>query len=90
MAVKGCTHDEMHAGSELLLGSHVGAVTALSLSAVLGLGWEGGVALSADHFFALVLSGESGQRGLNSDGSSATTSKSEHQVEGRLLLDVVV
>ena len=82
MAVKGCTHDEMQAGSELLLGSHVGAVTALSLSAVLGLGWEGSVALSADHFFALVLSGESSQRGLNLDGTSATTSESEHQVEG--------
>ena len=81
-------HDEPC--SELLLGSNVGAVTALSLSAVLSLGWEGSVALSADHFFAPVLSGESGQRGLNGDGTSATTSESEHQVEGRLLLDVVV
>ena len=76
--------------SELLLGSNVGAVAALSLSAVLSLGWKGGVALSADHFFALVLSGESSERGLNSNGTSATTSESEDQVEGGLLLDVVV
>ena len=76
--------------SELLLGSNVGAVAALSLSAVLGLGREGSVALSADHFFALVLSGESSERGLNGDGSSATTSESEDQVEGGLLLNVVV
>ena len=76
--------------SELLLGSNVGAVAALSLSAVLGLGREGSVALSADHFFALVLSGESSERGLNGDGTSATTSKSEDQVEGGLLLNVVV
>jgi hypothetical protein len=76
--------------SELLLGSNVGAVAALSLSAVLGLGREGSVALSADHFFALVLSGESSERGLNGDGTSATTSESEDQVEGGLLLNVVV
>ena len=76
--------------SELLLGSNVGGVAALSLSAVLSLGWEGGVALSADHFFALVLSGESSERGLNGNGTSATTSESEDQVEGGLLLNVVV
>jgi len=76
--------------SELLLGSNVGAVAALSLSAVLSLGGKGGVALSADHFFALVLSGESSERGLNGDGSSAATSESEDQVKSGLLLDVVV
>ena len=65
-------------------------MTALSLSAVLGLSGECGVALSADHFFAPVFSGESGKRGLNGNGTSATTSKSEDQVEGGLLLDVVV
>ena len=76
--------------SELLLGSNVGAVAALSLSAVLSLGWKGGVAFSADHFFALVLSGKSSERRLNGNSSSATTSESEDQVEGGLLLDVVV
>ena len=76
--------------SELLLGSNVGAVAALSLSAVLGLGWKGGVAFSADHFFALVLSGKSSERRLNGNSSSTTTSESEDQVEGGLLLDVVV
>ena len=65
-------------------------MTALSLSAVLGLGGEGSVALSADHFFALVLSGESSERGLNGNGTSATTSESEDHVEGGLLLNVVV
>ena len=76
--------------SELLLGSDVGGVTALSLSAVASLGGKGGVALSANHLFALVASGKSGKRGLNTDGTSATTSESEDQVEGGLLLDVVV
>ena len=76
--------------SELLLGSDVGAVTALSLSAVGCLGWKGGVALSANHLFALVRSGESGQRWLDLDGSSATASESQDEVEGGLLLDVVV
>ena len=89
-ARSGCKLAVKQTCSELLLGSNVGAVAALSLSAVLSLGGKGGVALSADHFFALVLSGESSERGLNGDGSSATTSESEDQVEGGLLLDVVV
>ena len=76
--------------SELLLGSDVGAVTALSLSAVGGLGGESGVALSANHLLALVGSGKGGKRGLNGDGTSATTSESEDEVKGGLLLDVVV
>ena len=89
-ARSGCKLAVKQTCSELLLGSNVGAVAALSLSAVLSLGGKGGVALSADHFFALVLSGESSERGLNGDGSSATTSESEDQVEGGLLLDVVI
>ena len=76
--------------SELLLGSDVGGVTALSLSAVGGLGRKSGIALSANHLFALVLSGKSGKRGLNGDSTSATTSESEDQVKGGFLLDVVV
>ena len=79
-----------HTCSELLLGSDVGGVTALSLSAVGSLRRKGGIALSANHLFALVLSGKSGKRGLNSNGTSATTSKSEDQVKGGFLLDVVV
>ena len=46
---------------ELLLCSEITVVTALSLSAVGGLGWESGVAFSADHLIALVLSGESSE-----------------------------
>jgi len=41
---------------KLLLGSEIAVVTAFSLSAVGGLGWESGVALSADHLVASVLS----------------------------------
>jgi hypothetical protein len=76
--------------SELLLGSDVGGVTALSLSAVGCLGRKGSIALSANHLFALVASSESGKRGLDTDGTSATTSESEDQVEGGLLLNVIV
>ena len=70
-----------HSCSELLFGSDVGGVTALSLSAVCCLGRKSGIALSANHLFALVLSGKGGKRGLNGNGSSATTSESENQVE---------
>ena len=76
--------------SELLLGSDVGGVATLSLSAVASLGGKGSIALSANHLFALVLSGKSGKRGLNGDGTSATTSESEDQVKGGFLLNVVV
>ena len=56
-------------------------MTALSLSAVGGLGWEGGVALSANHFLALVASGEGSERWLDGNGASAATSESEDEVE---------
>lgn len=46
---------------ELLLGSEIAVVTALSLSAVLGLWWESSVALSADHLIASVLSSKSSE-----------------------------
>ena len=60
-------------------------MTALLLSAVGGSRGESRVALSADHLVAVVLSGEDLQGGL--DG---TTAQTEDQMEGRLLLDVVV
>ena len=44
-----------------------------------------GVADAADHLVAVVLLGQDPQAGLND-----AASESEHQVEGRLLLDVVV
>ena len=65
-------------------------MTALSLSAVGGLGRQAGVALSANHFLALELSGEGSQSWLDLNLSHTAASESEHQVEGRLLLDVVV
>ena len=55
------------------------------LPAVGSPGVEPGVALPADHLVAVVPLGQDTQGGL--DDSS---SQSEHQVEGRLLLDVVV
>jgi hypothetical protein len=76
--------------SELLLGSDVGVVAALSLSAVGSLGGKGSVALSANHLLALVRSGKSGKGGLDGNGASAATSESEDEVKGGLLLDVVV
>ena len=75
---------------ELLLWSEIAVVTALSLSAVGGLWWKTSVAFSANHFVALVFSGESSEGGLDLDRSLTTTSESEHQVEGGLLLDVVI
>ena len=65
-------------------------MTALALAAVSGLGWETSVALAADHLLALVRGSEGGERGLNLDDTDTTTAKSEDQVEGGLLLDVVV
>ena len=55
------------------------------LPAVGGPGVEPGVALPADHLVAVVPLGQDAQGGL--DDSS---SQSEHEVEGGLLLDVVI
>jgi len=60
-------------------------VTTLLLAAVLGAGGKTGVAFAADHLFAVEGLGESGKGGVN---DAAT--KAEHEVESRLLLDVVV
>lgn len=57
----------------------------LLLAAVGGTWVQTSVALAADHLVAVVLLGENTQRGLND-----TTTQAEHQVQGRLLLDVVV
>ena len=60
-------------------------MSALLLPAVDGPGVEPGVAHAADHLVAVVLLGQDPQAGL--DHSS---SQPQHQVEGGLLLDVVV
>ena len=70
---------------QLLLGSEVGAVTTGLLPTVGGPGVEPGVALPADHLVAVVPLGQDTEGGL--DDSS---SQPEHQVEGGLLLDVVI
>jgi len=60
-------------------------VTALLLAAVGGARREAGVALAADHLVAVEL-GSQGLEGRLND----TTTETEDQVEGGLLLDVVV
>ena len=65
-------------------------MSTLSLSAVSGLGWQLSIALSANHLFALVLSGEGSERSFNLDAAHTTASESEDQMESGLLLDVVV
>ena len=62
----------------------------LALAAVGRLGWESGIAFAADHLVALVGTGKSGKRWLNLDAADSTATKSEDQVEGGLLLNVVV
>jgi len=65
---------------QLLLWAQLVGVTALLLAAVGGSWWKAGVALSADHFVAVVLGGEGLERWLND-----TTTETEDQMEGRLL-----
>jgi len=74
----------------LLLKSNVGPVTTLSLSAVVSLKWELGVTLSANHFVAFEFSGKSSKGWLDLELSHTTSSQSEDQVKGGLLLDVIV
>ena len=62
----------------------------LALAAVGCLGGQASVALAADHLVALVSAGKSGKRWLDLDATDTTATKSEDQVEGGLLLNVVV
>merc|ERR1719427_2466693 len=70
---------------QLLLHSQMVGVTALLLPAVGSTGMETSITFTADHFVAVVLLGQQPQRRFNH-----TTSQPQHQVESRLLLDVVV
>ena len=65
-------------------------MTALSLAAVGGLSGETSVALAANHLLGLVGTSESGKRWLDLDAADTTTTESEDEMEGGLLLDVVV
>ena len=76
--------------SNLLLWSDVTVMTTLSLSAVHSLNWKSSITLSANHLFALELSGKSGEIRLDFHGSHTATSESQNQMEGGLLLDIVV
>jgi len=70
---------------QLLLGAKLVGVAALLLSAVLGTGGKACVTLAADHLLAVESLGQSG-KGRVED----TATKTEHEVKGGLLLDVVV
>ena len=74
----------------LLLGADVTVVATLALAAVGCLGGQASVALAADHLVALVSTGKSSKRWLDLDATDTTATKSEYQVEGGLLLNVVV
>ena len=65
-------------------------MSALALAAVDCVGWESGIALSANHLFAFVGSGQGGEGWLDLDASETTSTKSQNEMEGGLLLDVVV
>ena len=70
---------------QLLLGTKLVGVPALLLPAVQGTRVEASIADPADHLVAVVLGGEQAEGGL--DHAAA---QPQHQVEGALLLDVVV
>jgi hypothetical protein len=70
---------------ELLLGTELVGMTTLSLTTVGSTRRETSIALAANHLLTVVLGSQSLQRGFND-----TTTKTENQVESRLLLDVVV
>ena len=82
--------EQEESASNLLLWSDVTVMATLSLSAVDGLWWESDVALSANHLLTLELSGESSEIWLNFHLTHTSASKSEDEMEGGLLLDVVV
>ena len=65
-------------------------MSALAFAAICGLHGQLGVALSANHLFALECSGKSGERWLNFAGSETTTTKSKDQMEGRFFLNIVI
>ena len=79
-----------HSASNLLLWSDITVMTTLSLSAVDGLNWKSGITLSANHLFALEFSSEGSKIRLDLHGSHTTSSESQNQMEGGLLLDVVI
>ena len=70
---------------ELLLGAETAAMSTALLAAVGGPLVQAGVALAAHHFVAVVFLGQDLEGGFDN-----TATETQHQVEGRLLLDIVV
>lgn len=70
---------------ELFLGTKLAGVSAFLLSAVGSTGWKTGVAFSADGLFAIETLSQQGQSGVID-----STTKTKHQMQGRLLLNVVI
>ena len=65
-------------------------MSTLAFAAVSGLHGQPGVTLSANHLFALECSCESSEGWLNLAGAETTATKPQDQVEGRLLLNIVI
>merc|ERR1719188_1205957 len=78
-------YSQPHSLLQLLLRAEHVRVAALLLAAIHGASVQPGVALAADHLLAIVLARKHGQRGLDD-----TTAEAQHQVQGGLLLDVVI
>jgi hypothetical protein len=70
---------------ELLLGSQLVGVATLFLAAVGGTRGQTSIALAANHLFAVELAGQGLEGGLDD-----ATTQTQHQVQGGLLLDVVI
>ena len=87
---EGATLRALYSSLHLLLWANVTVVATLSLAAVGCLGGQASVALAADHLVALVCTSKSSKRWLDLDATDTTATKSEHQVEGGLLLNIVV
>uniref|UniRef100_A0A453NI39 Uncharacterized protein n=1 Tax=Aegilops tauschii subsp. strangulata TaxID=200361 RepID=A0A453NI39_AEGTS len=78
--------------NKLLLGPQLVGVAALLLAAVGSPGGKARIALAADHPLLVVLERELQEVGRDRGGAAAAAAATEaqHQVERRLLLDVVV
>ena len=70
---------------QLLLGAKLVSVTALLLAAVNGTGGKASIALAAHLSLAVEGLGQSSQRGIID-----TTTQTKHQMQGRLLLNIVI
>jgi hypothetical protein len=70
---------------ELFLGTQLVCVSTFLLSAVRGPGWKTSVAFSANGLLTVETLGQQSERGIVD-----STTETQHQVQGRLLLDIVI